>query len=406
MITGPHAGKVQNYGPVYGPNAVSSPITGANTQLWSTFVSSGYNPIESNDYLVYATIMVKDPVDPDWWIGDATEVGGAATPTATPSATSTATASPTVTPGATPTATAPPTTSPTATATATATPTAGAPDIQCEMDFEDVGCEDGGSTDSCTPASDYNDDCVAVTKVGRRGVTVNVNCPVEGGGTKSGWTVGLDTGSAMEMLTDCSDGSVKTVDFKAKMVCGGIAASAEIFGLQATTGSSAFGMVWNQATQLVKFWCGATNRVNNPSWVGGLFCGTDYNVRFNFESDGTGTECTYYFDETSSNDWGVGAALNNDGSALASTDTNLSIDGFFHTETEDAIDSVIDDIGDCDATVSFVASGVKCGSEGPTSTPTATPTAVPSVTATPTTSPTATPTQEPPENPGCRRGRC
>ena len=283
------------------------------------------------------------------------------------------------------------------------------------MDFEDLGCEDGDSTDSCADANNYDADCVVVTGTGRRGVTILVDCPIEGGGAYSGYTVGNDTNSHMEMLTDCADGSKKTVDFKAKFPCGWKASSAEILGLRSTAGKWAFSMVWSQALQLSKFWCGDTNRVNDPAWRGNLFCGTDYNVRLNFDSDGTGTKCTYYFDETTSGDWGVGAILHNDGdplisdgAPLQSTDTNIVIDGFLHTESGDGVKSIIDDLGDCNATATFVASGTKCGSEGPTSSPTATPTAVPSVTATPTVSPTATPTPTPSStyNPGCRRGRC
>jgi len=417
MVTGPESGKSRLYGPAWGEHFVSNISTGTQTWMGTSMIGAVPPSTHGAYRTVYNLAMLKTVADPTYWIGDATEVGGlpTATPTASPTVSPTATASPTATPTATPggpTPTSSPTVSPTATPTGTptASPTAGPPDVQCEMDFEDTDCLDTDG-DTCTAYNDYNDDCVTVTRAGRRGVTVNVNCPIEGGGAKSGWTVGslnplVDTVSYMEMLADCADGSVKTYDFKAKMMCGGISASDEIFGLQDTTGKSAFGMVWVQSLQLAKFWCGTTNRVNNAAWQGGLECGTDYNIRFNFESDGSGTECTYYFDETASGDWGVGASLHNDGAPLVSPDTNLVIDGFFHTETSDAVDSVIDDIGDCDATISFVASGVKCGSEGPTSTPTATPTSTPASTYTPTASPTASPTQEPPANPGCRRGKC
>ncbi len=96
-------GAVKTYGPAWGSEVY--PDISSGRRIWigtSAYGSPTTGWTRSTQYTAYNMIMTKSPADPLFWIGQASEVTGAASPTPTAS----------------------PTTSPTATATATFTPTA------------------------------------------------------------------------------------------------------------------------------------------------------------------------------------------------------------------------------------------------------------------------------------------
>jgi len=233
------------------------------------------------------------------------------------------------------------------------------------MDFEGTDCLDTDS-DTCTASVAYEDDCTS---------TVYGHCPLAGSGAnlKSGFTVGGGAGASMEFLGDCADTVKVTADFKLFFPEDlGNSSSPVVAGLTDTNNDEIFTFQWQPSTERIHFRCGSGGSVvTSHTWLSGLSDNKPYNVRLNF--DGATTTCTYYID-TEFNDWGAGGEMNNASNPLVSGQST-TVSGFFHTESYggEAVGSIVDDIGICDATNGFLVQGVKCGSALPTPTPTATP---------------------------------
>jgi len=256
---------------------------------------------------------------------------------------------------------------------------AGGQIVLCQMDFEGSGCLDSRNGDTGSANSGYNCNCSTG------------NCPLSG--SQSGWPTGNGDDSWLDMRTPCPNAATVTIDFKWMWIDNGESTQQLAVGIRSSLGSYLGRLDVKPDVAEARFLCGRTDIVTSSAI--NITNGIQYHVRFNFTSDGTDTDCEYFVDTNASGDWGVGAVGTG---TLNSTDTGLLTDGLFHTEwdTPDDVDSVIDDIGICDATSGFLAAGDKCAPT-PTSTPTATPTTAPTSTptATPTTAPTSTPTINP-----------
>jgi hypothetical protein len=231
------------------------------------------------------------------------------------------------------------------------------------MDFEGADCLDSGG-DTCTAYNGYDDDFAAPALSGSR----------------SGYTQGDDDFTNMKLNTVCTAKPKVTVDFKLQLVGGSNSNRPAIVGLQRPDRKWAMDIAWQQSTSTAQFGCGDGADRSVSSSIP-LNAGTIYNVRMEFESDATDTDCVWYIDTNASGDWGVGGE---DSGALISFSTWSNIGGIVHHETSDGVASIIDDIGICDATGGYVPAGTKCGPGGAAPTPTATPTSTPTATPTPT----------------------
>ena len=148
------------------------------------------------------------------------------------------------------------------------------------MDFEDAGCEDGDSADSCNIfGSSYDADCDSGTS----------NCPLWGGGTNSGYTVGGTGDSLMGMQDDCANKDKVTVSFKLNFpndTTEGIADGvAGLWGMPPNNGE-VFSIHWDALAEEVGFWCGIGD-IASSGVMSSLSDDTDYNIQVNYQSDGT-----------------------------------------------------------------------------------------------------------------------
>ncbi len=240
-------------------------------------------------------------------------------------------------PGPTPT----PTTSPTPTATPT---TPSGPVILCQMDFEASGCEDTGG-DTCAANSGYEADYDTTTPLS---------------GSYSGYTQGDDNFTNMQLNAAggvCTDKAKVTVDFKFAVFTGSDVQYREIIGLQEPGAQWVGDVALKHDNRNIRFGCGDGAERTESSNIG-LTSGATYNIRINWESDGSNTDCYWYVDTHASGDWGTGGVASG---TLGSTDINDTVGGLVHHETSDGVASIIDDIGICDATSGYVTEGVKCG---------------------------------------------
>jgi len=280
------------------------------------------------------------------------------------------------------------------------------------MNFEGVGCVDqqgGVDGDTCTTTGAYSADCANGTS----------DCDIGGIGNAllSGWSVG--DGDASSMSLGFAPTEKVTADFTIRFPADtNNAVGPVIAGLKDSDGLEVFTVMWAPSLQKIQFRCGNTDgTVAVSGWQQGgtippdyRYLGDDMNldIRMNFDGSGSNPVCTYYVDRTDLGGTepeigpGVGNVLRNDGIPTGvpvplehPNGEGVNAASFFHTESTplEAFGSIIDDIGICNAAVSFPSPGSSCQS-GPE--PTATPSA------TPTTTPTASPTTDP----NCRRGRC
>jgi hypothetical protein len=181
-----------------------------------------------------------------------------------------------------------------------------------------------------------------------------------------------------------------------------------VVGLKDDAGDEVFTFMWNPSGPSFQFRCGTTaGVVAKTGWINPdlppawelVVADVYYDIRMNFDGSGTSPVCTFYIDkpdcelngvlqgtpeDCDATSIGTGYVHRNDGTEGYQSplqDDNGKGDNvasFFHREGEpqEAVGSIIDDIGVCNAASGFQAPGVRCDASA-VPTPTATPTACP-----------------------------